>query len=134
METSYTTREDDLNRVLNSLSEELPDPYWIALVDQAGLVTACIPSDPIIPPESISAMAAVLGTSAERVLTEIEGGRLRYASLAGSERQYLMVMLGEDRLLSIGLRPEVQPQTTFRPLRKWIPELINVLKRRYTTF
>ncbi len=67
----------------------------------------------------------------ERVLAEVEGGVLRYASVAGSERQYLIVVLGKDNLLSIGLNPDLAAQVTFGPLRRWVPDLLKALKKRF---
>jgi len=68
---------------------------------------------------------------ADRVLEEIEGGRLRFASIAGAKRQLLTVALGAERLLSIGLGPEVPAQATFASLTRWVPELIQALKRSF---
>jgi hypothetical protein len=34
-------------------------------------------------------------------------------------------------LLAIGLAPDVEAQTVIPPLMRWVPELIQVLKRRY---
>jgi hypothetical protein len=68
---------------------------------------------------------------AERVLTEVEGGRMRYTTVAGAKRQFLTVVLSPDRLLAIGLGPEVPAQATFAALTQWVPELLAVLKRSF---
>ncbi len=96
------TRQSELLRVLNELAAELPQPEWIALVDDNGLIMACVPSDPPVGAERISAMAAASVSLAERVLREIEGGKARFASLAGSRRQHLTVVLGPDRPVTGG--------------------------------
>lgn len=125
-----TTRESELVRVLSGLANELPDPLWVALVDDQGLVLSCVPDDPVVPEERISAMTAAVVNMGERVLTEVEGGGLRYVSVAGSKRQYLMVVLTTERLLSIGLAPKVPAQATFGPLSRYVPELLSALQRR----
>lgn len=125
-----TTRESELVRVLSGLANELPDPLWVALVDDQGLVLSCVPDDPVVPEERISAMTAAVVNMGERVLTEVEGGGLRYVSVAGSKRQYLMVVLTTERLLSIGLAPKVPAQATFGPLSRYVPELLAALQRR----
>ena len=127
------TRQDELLQVLGSLARELPEPAWVALVDQDGFMVACYPSDPVIDLERISAMTAVVLTTSERVLTEIEGGQLRYASISGGSRQNLMISLGQYWFLSLGLSPDVQIPTTFRPIRKWAAGILGVLKKRYTS-
>ncbi len=125
------TRQSELLRVLGLLAEDLPGPDWVALVDHQGLVVACVPSSPAVEEERISAMTAALFSMGERVLGEVEGGDLRYASVAGSARQYLLVVLGRDNLLSIGLNPDLPAQVTFGPLSRWVPELMRALKKRF---
>lgn len=126
------TRQSELQRVLGLLSKELPEPLWVALVDGDGLIVACVPSNPPVGSDRISAMAAASQLMGERVLGEIEGGSLRFASIAGSLRQHLTVVVKRDHLLSIGLGPEVPAQATFGPLGRWVPELLHVLNMRFT--
>jgi hypothetical protein len=92
---------------------------------------ACIPEEPGISTDSISAMTAATVTMGDRVLREIDGGGLRFASIAGSARQQVTVILGQSRLLSIGIGPEVPAQQTFGPLSRWVPELIKALMRDF---
>jgi predicted regulator of Ras-like GTPase activity (Roadblock/LC7/MglB family) len=132
MISQNTTRQDELIRILDSLAESLPEVYWIVLVDQDGLVMACIPSKPEVSPESIAAMTAAMATTVERILGELDGGQLRYTSVVGSRRHHVTILLPEGRLLTIGLPPDTSPQKTFQPIRQWIPELLNVLKMRFT--
>lgn len=122
------TRQSELERVLTSLAGELPDPLWVALVDDQGLVLACVPDQPVVDEDRVSAMTAAVVTTSERVLREVEGGSLRFANIAGSERQYLMVLLTQDRLLSVGLDPKVTAQATFRSLSRWVPQLLRILR------
>lgn len=126
------TRQSELVRVLDLISKELPGPQWVALVDNDGLVVACVPPKPVVEPERISAMTAASAMMAERVLAEVEGGKLRFASIAGSKRQHLTVYISPDRMLSIGLGPQVPAQATFAALGRWVPELLKVLKMRLT--
>jgi predicted regulator of Ras-like GTPase activity (Roadblock/LC7/MglB family) len=127
------TRQSELLRVLGLLANELPNPHWVALVDSDGLVVACVPPEPPINPERISAMTAAFVMTGDRVLEEIEGGQYRYASVAGSNLQLLAVQLSEDRFLSIGLGPEIPPRNTFSLLSRRIPELMHALQMRFVT-
>ena len=127
------TRQAELQRVLVSLSQEIGKTDWIALVDQNGLLVSSVPADPPVDADRVAAMAAAVAQTAERVLFEIDGGALRFASVVGSRRQHLTVFLSRDRLLAIGLSPEVEAQTVIPPLMRWVPELIQVLKRRYVS-
>jgi predicted regulator of Ras-like GTPase activity (Roadblock/LC7/MglB family) len=128
-----TTRQSALLRILYQLARELPEPLWIALTDSDGLVVACVPENPPVNPEGITAMTAAFVLTGERVLEEIKGGDFRYANISGSTRQLLIVLLGEGRFLSIGLGPGVPPRSTFNLLSKYVPELMQTLKKRFTT-
>jgi predicted regulator of Ras-like GTPase activity (Roadblock/LC7/MglB family) len=132
MVAENTTRQDEIIRILNLLADSLSEVYWVALVDHEGLVMACVPSNPVVNPESIAAMTVILTTTAERILGEIDGGQLRYTSVVGSQRHHVTVMLPEGRFLTLGLPPDISPQMTFQPIRNWIPELLKVLKMRFT--
>jgi predicted regulator of Ras-like GTPase activity (Roadblock/LC7/MglB family) len=127
------TRQSELVRVLDELAKDLPAPFWVALVDHDGLVVACVPPEPPVHPDRISAMTAASVMMGERVLNELEGGALRYASLAGAQRQLLTVSLGPEHFLSIGLGPEIPPRATFGPLSKRVPGIIKAMKKRFTT-
>jgi predicted regulator of Ras-like GTPase activity (Roadblock/LC7/MglB family) len=126
------TRQSELIRVLETIAEELPDPLWVALVDDDGLLVACVPSQPPVNVDQISAMTAALALTAMRVLVEINAEEFRYSSVAGSERQLLLVALDGKRFLSIGLGPDVVVQTTFRPLSRRVAELLKILKMRFS--
>ena len=124
------TRQSELQRVLGNLAEDLPSAHWVALVDQNGLIVSCVPPEPPVDPDRIAAMTAASAQTAERVLHEVDGGKLRFANITGSARQHLTVFLSRERLLSIGLSPEVAAQATIPPLTRWVPELLQVLKMR----
>ena len=126
------TRQSELIRVLETIAEELPDPLWVALVDDDGLLVACVPSQPPVNVDQISAMTAALALTAIRVLGEIDAEEFRYSSVTGSGRQLLLVALDGKRFLSIGLGPDVVVQTIFRPLSRRVAELLKVLKMRFS--
>jgi predicted regulator of Ras-like GTPase activity (Roadblock/LC7/MglB family) len=132
MGVDMVTRQSELIRVLETIAEELPDPLWVALVDDDGLLVACVPSQPPVSVDQISAMTAALALTAMRVLVEINAEEFRYSSVAGSERQLLLVALDGKRFLSIGLGPDVVVQTTFRPLSRRVAELLKILKMRFS--
>ena len=126
------TRQSELIRVLETIAAELPDPLWVALVDDDGLLVACVPSQPPVSVDQISAMTAALALTALRVLVEINAEEFRYSSVAGSERQLLLVALDGKRFLSIGLGPDIVVQTTFRALSRRLAELLKILKMRFS--
>ena len=125
------TRQDELLEVLSQMANEMPDPEWVALVDGNGLIVSCIPETPVVGQDQISAMTAASIIMGERVLDEIEGGQMRYTSIAGANRQMLSVVLSDDRVLAIGLGPEVPAQATFASLTRWVPEILQVLSKSF---
>ena len=126
------TRQSELLRVLGGLKQDLVDPQWVALIDERGLVLACVPDEPPVDIESVAAMTAALAMSGERVIGEIGGGRLRYVTVVGSQRQQLIVFLNAECVLSLGLDPYVSPRSTFKPLARWAPEIMQVLQMKLT--
>lgn len=127
------TRQDELLEVLSQMADEMPDPDWVALVDGNGLIVSCIPETPVVGQDQISAMTAASIIMGERVLDEIEGGQMRYTSIAGANRQMLSVVLSDDRVLAIGIGPEVPAQATFASLTRWVPEILQVLSKSFVT-
>lgn len=126
------TRQSELLRVLGRLKDDLVNPHWVALIDDGGLVLACVPEEPPVDLERVSAMTATLAVSGERVIGEIAGGRLRYVSVAGSQRQQLIVLLSVECVLSLGLDPDVSPRSTFKPLARWVTEIMQVLHMKFS--
>ena len=131
MVASGQTRQSELLRVLEGLASDLPNPAWVALVDAQGLIMGCVPKSPPVAVDSIGAMSAVVQKTSDRVLREIKGGSLRYGSIVGANWHFLSIVLGEGRILSVGLQPEVSPKAVFGPLRDWVRDLNEVLDRRF---
>jgi predicted regulator of Ras-like GTPase activity (Roadblock/LC7/MglB family) len=117
-------------RVLESIYENLPEPFWVVLADSQGLVLASVPREPDVEPEKLAAMTAALVTTSSRVLQEIRGGSLRYASIAGAHRHHVSIILKNERVLTIGLPAKYSANATFQVLREWIPELLKVIEMR----
>lgn len=128
---SMATRQSELERILGLLSQELPDPDWVALVDEQGLVLSCVPDEPVVSEDRISAMTAAMVDLGDRVVREVEGGTFRFATVSGSQRQHLAVLLTSDRLLSVGLNPRVPAQATFAALSRRVPDVLKTLKASF---
>ncbi|HSR48350.1 MAG TPA: roadblock/LC7 domain-containing protein [Anaerolineales bacterium] len=125
------TRQSELQGVLGSLLEEIDQAEWVALVDQNGLMVSSAPAELPLDSDRVAAMTAAAAQTAERVLDELDGGTLRFTTITGAKRQYLTVFLSRDRLLAFGLTPDAEPQAVIPFLMRWVPELIQILKRRY---
>jgi predicted regulator of Ras-like GTPase activity (Roadblock/LC7/MglB family) len=126
------TRQDELDRVLHRINQEVPDPDWVALVDGDGLIVACVPDLPSVDIDAISAMTAASTTLGQRVLREVDGGELRYIIAAGSNRQHICISMRDGYQLSISLKPEIPAHATFRPLSRWLPNLLGVLQMDFS--
>jgi predicted regulator of Ras-like GTPase activity (Roadblock/LC7/MglB family) len=126
------TRESELLSVLGALKDDLGDPQWVALVDDRGLVMACVPENPQIDIERVAAMVAALTISGERVINEIAGGHLRYVNVSGSKRQQLIIFLNLECVLTLGLDPYVSPRSTFKALARWAPKIMQILQMSFS--
>ena len=124
------TRESELLRVLHELADGLPSTHWIALVDDDGLLMACVPEKPPVDAERIAAMAAAAMATSRRVLQETDGGQLRFTTIGGSNRQVLIVLVDSKRFLAIGLEPDKPSTSTFGVLVRWVPEIIDIVRKR----
>lgn len=124
------TRESELMRVLKALEAAMPKAHWIALVDSDGLPLACVPENPPVQIDHISAMSAAAMVTGQRVLDETDGGQLRFTTIAGSKRQVLIVMVDAKRYLAIGLEPDRPSTSTFGTLARWVPEILTIVKKR----
>jgi predicted regulator of Ras-like GTPase activity (Roadblock/LC7/MglB family) len=126
------TRESELLSVLGKLKDDLGDPQWVALVDDRGLVMACVPENPQIDIERVAAMVAALTISGERVINEIAGGHLRYVNVSGSKRQQLIIFLNLECVLTLGLDPYVSPRYTCKALARWAPKIMQILQMSFS--
>jgi predicted regulator of Ras-like GTPase activity (Roadblock/LC7/MglB family) len=129
---SMVTRQSELTQVLTGIQTDLGQPIWVALVDDDGLMVASVPESPALGSERIAAMTAAGVIPAKRVLGEVDGGTLRFVTFAGSKAQVLVVAVDQKRFLSIGLDSHISVQSTFSPLSNWVPELLKILKKRYS--
>jgi predicted regulator of Ras-like GTPase activity (Roadblock/LC7/MglB family) len=129
---SMVTRQSELTRVLTAIQTELGTPLWVALVDDDGLMVASVPEKPAAGAERIAAMTAAGVLTTKRVLSEVQAGPMRFVTFAGAQSQLLVVVVDQKRFLSIGLTPQVSAQSTFGPLSNWVPELLQVLRKRYS--
>lgn len=126
------TRESELLRILGALAQELPQPKWVSLVDDDGLMIACHPAAPPVSQDRIAGMTAAEVLTSRRLVEEMDAGKLRFVSAMGSQAQILIVGLDRRHFLSIGLEPQVQAQTAFGPLSRWVPEILRTLRMRFS--
>jgi predicted regulator of Ras-like GTPase activity (Roadblock/LC7/MglB family) len=126
------TRESELERLLLELAAELPDPMWAAIIDNDGLLIACVPPQPVISTDQIAAMTVTGMVAAKRIADEIDGGSFRFAAVAGSKRQLIVVAMDGKRFLSLGFKPQVQTHQIFGPLSEKVPEILKTLKMKFS--
>lgn len=126
------TRESELERLLSELAVDLPDPIWAAIIDNDGLLIACVPDVPVISTDQIAAMTVTTTAAAQRVTGEVDGGSFRFAAVAGSKRQLVAVAMDSERTLSLGFKPHVQTHQIFGPLSEKVPEILKTLKMRFS--
>lgn len=128
MGSPMVTRESELERLLFELARDLPEPFWVAIVDNDGLLIASVPQTPLISTDEIAAMTVTGTVAAKRITAEIGGGSFRFTAVAGSKRQLIIVAIDGKRFLSLGFKPQVQTHQIFGPLSEKVPEILKTLK------
>jgi predicted regulator of Ras-like GTPase activity (Roadblock/LC7/MglB family) len=132
MRLVMVTRESELERLLIELAGTLPQPLWTAIIDNDGLLIACVPPIPVITTDQIAAMTVTGTIASRRIAGEIEGGSFRFTAIAGSKRQLIVVALDRKRFLSLGFPPQVQTHQIFGPLSEKVPEILQTLKMNFS--
>jgi predicted regulator of Ras-like GTPase activity (Roadblock/LC7/MglB family) len=117
-----------IERDLASLSVQLQETRWVALVTSDGVLRGIFPSQPGIGEDRISAMSAAMLSLGERITRELENGKLRYNIMAGDEGVALMLVLSQDYVLAVGFNREISAQTVFEKLRESIAPLLKTLQ------
>jgi predicted regulator of Ras-like GTPase activity (Roadblock/LC7/MglB family) len=126
------TRESELERLLIELARELPEPFWAAIIDNDGLLIACVPQSPVISTDQIAAMTVTGTVASKRISGEIGGGSFRFSAIAGSKRQLIVVAIDSKRFLSLGFKPQVQTNQIFGPLSEKVPEILKTLRMHFS--
>ncbi len=93
-----------MNQTLDEIARRLMGVRWIVWLTSAGLACASFPAE--LELDRPSAMGAALQSLGERISSELRGGALHYALIAGENGSHLLVVLDEGNALLLGLHPQ----------------------------
>ena len=118
----FRSKRSRTNELLNELAAKLPETRWLLLLDKQGREMASFPEQ-IGHADRLAAMTAAAQSLGERITSELKGGELRYALLAGTLNVHLVVMLGTGHVLALGLRPTASVDALLQALKESVAPL-----------
>jgi predicted regulator of Ras-like GTPase activity (Roadblock/LC7/MglB family) len=120
------TTEDQFLFILQDLFDEL-DPYIrsAAIVSTEGLIVHSIMEEEISEIK-IAAMTATILSVAERVLLEMNSGRLDVCILQGDEGNFVVMEAGKDLILALCLGLDARMDIAFVEMRKTSDQIKNL--------
>ena len=123
----FDSQRATLNQELARLAADLPETRWIVLLSKDGVNKAVFPEF-VGETDRLSAMSAATLSLGERITRELKGGEMRYTLIGGTYNLHLIIALGKDHMLVLGLRPTVSLDSIFKALQASITPLLEELK------
>jgi predicted regulator of Ras-like GTPase activity (Roadblock/LC7/MglB family) len=120
--------DPQLERILAQIASESPKTKWIAVVTTKGIPAGHYLGESELNEDRVSAMSAAMESLGGRVAQELENGNLQYALVAGTDGITMVIVLGREYLLALGLRRDVSVSTTLDRLRPSLPPLLDTLQ------
>jgi predicted regulator of Ras-like GTPase activity (Roadblock/LC7/MglB family) len=78
--------------------------------------------------DRISAMSAAMLSLGERICGELGSGEMRYVLIAGAKTLQLLIVLSEDYVLELELRPNVSVDAALNAVKESTGPLLKVLR------
>jgi len=117
--------ESELNFVLKTLMNEVEGIQSAALVSREGLIVNSI-LDEGIEPMHIAALAAIILSTCEKVLVELNKGQLDVCIIQGSEGKFMVMECGEDFILVTVLAEDARMDIAFSKMRASVNKIIDL--------
>jgi len=103
-----------------------PDVVRATLVTSTGLLRGSFPQQAA--KDRISAMSAAMLSLGERICGELGSGEMRYVIIAGARTLQLLIVLSEDYVLELELRPNVSVDAVLNALKESTGPLLQALR------
>jgi len=115
-----------INEALSQLVLESPAIVRATVVTVDGLTRASFPSQTA--EDRISAMSAAMLSLGERICNELGSGEMRYTIIAGAKTLQLLIVLSEDYVLELELRPNVSVDAALNAIKESTGPLLQALR------
>ncbi|MCA9912718.1 MAG: roadblock/LC7 domain-containing protein [Anaerolineae bacterium] len=128
--------EKVLQQELIRIAQHLPTTYFMAVVTVDGLIVAYAQIQPwnsggtfqVDDEDRISAMSAADLAMGERRARELGAGDYRFNIVRGSEGSVFNILMGDDYLLTFGIRQVQSMDATLKTLQQHWGELLHLLE------
>lgn len=115
------------------IADRIPTTYLVAVSSADGLKTASYARRHVKSLRSfgredrVSAISAAMASVGERIVSELNGTVYRYGVFKGNDGTVFNILLGDDALLSLGVREVKSIDATLIILQQWWGELLRLL-------
>ncbi|MHA1274089.1 MAG: roadblock/LC7 domain-containing protein, partial [Promethearchaeota archaeon] len=109
--------EEQLKYLLESLMENIDGIRSAAIVSAEGLIVQSILEESVSEIK-LAAMTATILSVAERVLVELNSGRLDVCILQGDEGNFVVMEAGKELIIAVCLDIDARMDTAFIEMRK----------------
>jgi predicted regulator of Ras-like GTPase activity (Roadblock/LC7/MglB family) len=115
-----------INEALSHLVLESSAIVRATVVTVDGLARGSFP--PQAAEDRISAMSAAMLSLGERICGELGSGEMRYVIVAGAKTLQLLIVLSEDYVLELELRPNVSVDAVLNTIKESTGPLLQALR------
>ena len=120
------TESRQINEALSRLVLETPAVVRATVVTVDGLARGSFPQ--LAEEDRISAMSAAILSLGERICNELGSGEMCYAIIAGAKTLQLLVVLSDDYVLELELRPNVSVDAALNAIKESMGPLSQTLR------
>ena len=120
-------KEDEIVPILKTIAERLRQANWIALMTMSGAHIQEILGLGDLDQDRVAAMSAAAMSLGDRIIEELENGRLTYTIIAGKKGILLFKPLNHQFLLTLNLWPDTAIDDILRHLEESLPPLLSLI-------
>ena len=119
--------EAQLNFLLRELMNSVDGMESAALVSREGLIVSSILSENLSEMH-IAAMSAIILSTCERVLMELQKGELDISIIQGTDGKFLIMGSGDDYIIASVLDADARMDLAFVNMRKTANRIMDILE------
>ena len=116
-----------MNFLLKSLMQKVDGIQSAAIVSREGLTVTSI-LDSNVQAMHIAAMSAIIMSTCERILVELNKGELDVCIIQGSAGKFVVMEAGQDYIIVTVLRDDARMDITFTEMRKTSRQIADLTK------
>ncbi|OLS13032.1 MAG: hypothetical protein RBG13Loki_3392 [Promethearchaeota archaeon CR_4] len=117
-----------MNFLLKSLMQKVEGIQSAAVVSREGLTVTSI-LDANVQAMHIAAMSAIIMSTCERILVELNKGELDVCIIQGSAGKFVVMEAGQDYIIVTVLKDDARMDVAFVEMRKTSRQIADLTKR-----